>query len=191
MPSCPWGSRGAAREADLWDFCGARRRPSPAHVAGHSETWHSSLRWQVPAAKPAWLPAVDSAGELGSRPRLISGTPYRERQLTRPTASGVGHDAVVGAAGAGAAGARAVAAKHLRGGPAVEFHQISLGAVAVQPGVAEVVPEPVRVGVHSALAAAACDQLVDPGGGQRLPAARAQPQLRPPGLRVRGAGADV
>ena len=58
--------------------------------------------------------------------------------------SGVGHDAVVGAAGAGAAGAGAVAAEHLRGGPAVEFHQVSLGAAAVQPGVAEVVPEPVR-----------------------------------------------
>jgi hypothetical protein len=23
MPSCPWGSRGAARDADLWDFVGS------------------------------------------------------------------------------------------------------------------------------------------------------------------------
>src|SRR6266436_5806352 len=29
---------GAARNADLWDFCGARRRPSPALAAGHTGT---------------------------------------------------------------------------------------------------------------------------------------------------------
>src|ERR1035441_5494176 len=101
------------------------------------------------------------------------------------------HDAVVGAAGAGAAGAGAVAAEHLGGGPAVEFHQVSLGAAAVEPGVAEVVPEPVRAGVHAALLAAAGGHLVDAGGGQRLPVAHAQPQLRPPRLRVPGPGADV
>jgi hypothetical protein len=67
----------------------------------------------------------------------------------------VGHDAVVGAAGAGAAGAGAVAAQHLRGGPAVEFHQVPLRAAAVQPGMAEVVPEPVRPGIHPGLPAAA------------------------------------
>src|SRR5271165_4133750 len=83
----------------------------------------------------------------------------------RVVASGVGHDAVVGAAGAGAAGAGAVADEHLRGGPAVEFHQLSLGPAAVEPGVAEVVPEPVRIGVHVALAAAAGDHLVDDDGG--------------------------
>jgi hypothetical protein len=37
----------------------------------------------------------------------------------------VGHDAVVGAAGAGAAGAGAVPAKHLRGGPAAQLHQVA------------------------------------------------------------------
>jgi hypothetical protein len=57
----------------------------------------------------------------------------------------VGHDAVVGAAGAGGAGAGAVTAQHLRGGPAVQLHQVALGPAAVQPGVAEMVPEPVRV----------------------------------------------
>src|SRR5208337_1201063 len=95
------------------------------------------------------------------------------------------------AAGAGAAGAGAVAAENLRGGPAVEFHQVSLGSAAVQPGVAEVVPEPVRVGVDSALAAAAGDHLVDAGGGQRLPVAGPEPQLRLVRLRMAGAGADV
>ena len=68
---------------------------------------------------------------------------------------GVVHDAVVGAAGAGGAGAGAVAAEHLRGGPPVEFHQVALGAAAVEPGVAEVVPEPVREGADAALAPAA------------------------------------
>ena len=29
---------GAARNAYLWDFCGARRRLPKAHVAGHPET---------------------------------------------------------------------------------------------------------------------------------------------------------
>jgi hypothetical protein len=53
------------------------------------------------------------------------------------------------------------------------------------------VPEPVWVQVDSALPAAAGDHLVDAGGGQRLPVAGSQPQLRPPGLRVPGAGAQV
>ena len=101
------------------------------------------------------------------------------------------HDAVVAAASAGAAGAGAVPGEHLRGGPAVEFHQVAFGSAAVQPGVAEVVPEPVRVGGHPALPAAAGDDLVDAGGGERPAAVHAEPQLRPPGLRVPGAGAQV
>jgi hypothetical protein len=52
------------------------------------------------------------------------------------------HDAVVAAACPGAAGAGAVAAEHLRGGPAVQLHQIPLGTAPVEPGVAEVMPEP-------------------------------------------------
>jgi hypothetical protein len=52
---------------------------------------------------------------------------------------------VVGAAGAGGAGAGAVAVEHLRGGPAVELHQVPLGAAPIELGVAEVMPEPVRV----------------------------------------------
>src|SRR5690348_14682714 len=101
------------------------------------------------------------------------------------------HDAVVAAAGAGAAGAGAVAGEHLGGGPAVEFHEVPFGAAAVQPGVAEMVPEPVRVHPHPALPAAAGDDLVDAARGQRSPAVYAEPQLRPPGLRVPGAGPQV
>ena len=57
--------------------------------------------------------AVVSAGIAGRRHRRRS--------------SGVVHDAVVGPAGTGAAGAGAVAGEHLRGGPAVQFHQVGFG----------------------------------------------------------------
>ena len=108
-----------------------------------------------------------------------------------PGSGAVVHDAVVAAAGAVAAGAGAVPREHLRGGPAVQLHQVPFGSAAVEPGMAEVVPEPVRIGGHAALAAAAGDDLVDPGGSERPAAARAKPQLGPPGLRVPGAGAQV
>src|SRR6266702_2952548 len=104
---------------------------------------------------------------------------------------GVVHDAVVVAAGAGAAGAGAVQAEHLRGRPSVEFHQVTLRPAAVQPGVAEMVPEPVRVDIHPALPTAAGDHLVDAAGGQRPPVADPEPQLRPVRLRVPGADAEV
>src|ERR1017187_1945324 len=113
------------------------------------------------------------------------------RYASWPGSGGVVHDAVVAAAGAGAAGAGAVAGEHLGGGPAVEFHLVAFGSAAVGPGVAEVVPGPVRVGGHAALAAAAGDDLVDAGGGERPAAVDAGPQLGPPGLRVPGAGAQV
>jgi hypothetical protein len=101
------------------------------------------------------------------------------------------HDAVVAASGSGAAGAGAVAAEHLRGGPAVELHQVTFGAAAVQPRVAEVVPEPVREHLDAALAPAADDDLVDPAGGHRAAVVDAEPQLRPVCLGVPGADADV
>ena len=53
------------------------------------------------------------------------------------------------------------------------------------------VPEPVRVRGHPALAAAAGDDLVGAGGGKRPPVADAQPQLRPVRLRVAGPGPQV
>src|SRR5215469_3585439 len=95
----------------------------------------------------------------------------------------VAHDAVVGAAGAGAAGAGAVAAQHLRGAPAVQFHQVAFGPATVEPGVAEMMPEPVRVHAYPALPATADDHLVDPVRGHQPPVIDAQPQLRAPGLR--------
>ncbi len=92
-----------------------------------------------------------------------------------PGSGAVVHDAVVAAAGAGAAGAGAVPGEHLWGGPAVQLHQVPFGSATVEPGMAEVVPEPVRVGGHAALAAPAGDDLVDPGGSERPAAARAYP----------------
>src|SRR5271157_1792791 len=91
----------------------------------------------------------------------------------------------------GAAGAGAVAAEHLRGGPSVELHEVALGAAPVEPGVAEVVPEPVRVHVDAALAAAPDDDLVDPAGCHGPPVADPEPQLRPVRLGVPGADAEV
>src|SRR5262249_11863521 len=61
----------------------------------------------------------------------------------------------------------------------------------VQPGVAEVVPEPVRPGIDAALPAAASDHLVDPVRGHRPAVAHPQPKLRPPRLRVPGPDAKV
>jgi hypothetical protein len=87
----------------------------------------------------------------------------------------VGHDAVVAAAGSGAAGAGAVAAEHLRGGPAVAFHQVALGAAAVQPGVAEVMPEPVREHLDAALPSPPDDDLIDPAGVKSDELASADP----------------
>jgi uncharacterized membrane protein len=40
-------SVGAARKADLWDFCGGTRRPSPAHATGYSETWDPGFLGQI------------------------------------------------------------------------------------------------------------------------------------------------
>ena len=40
----------------MWDFCGVRRGPSAAHVAGHSEAWDSGFRGRFAAER-----SVDSA----------------------------------------------------------------------------------------------------------------------------------
>src|SRR6516162_5099532 len=101
------------------------------------------------------------------------------------------HDAVVAAACPCAAGAGAVAAQDLPGGPAVQLHQVAFCAAAVEPGVAEVMPEPVREHLDAAFAAAAGDDLVDAAGGHRAPVVYSEPQLRPVGLGVPGADADV
>src|SRR6202035_3212712 len=63
----------------------------------------------------------------------------------------------------------------------------SLGSSALT----EMVPEPVRPRVQAALAAPAGDHLVDLAGVHGPAVADAQPQLRPPCLRVPGAGTDV
>ena len=151
------------------------------------------------------VPTAGAAWRVGG-PRPCRGRRHRVARV-RPAGSGahagvagrhrgrrsggVVHDAVVAAAGTGAAGAGAVPCQHLRGGPAVQLHQVPFGSAAVQPGVAEIMPEPVRVGSHAALPAAAGHDLVDAGRGQRPPVAGAQPQLRPVRLGVPGAGPQV
>src|SRR5271166_860902 len=102
----------------------------------------------------------------------------RQPRALSPGESAAGsavHDAVVVAAGAGAAGAGAVPGEHLRGGPAVQFHQVARGAAAVEPGMAEMVPEPLRVHRDPRLLPFPRDELVDPGRGQRIPPVRPQP----------------
>ena len=87
----------------------------------------------------------------------------------------VPHDEVVVAACPRAARAAAVPLEHLRGRPAVQLHQVTLRPAALQPGMAEVVPEPVRVHPHARPVAAPPDYLVDPVTGQRAAAARPEP----------------
>jgi hypothetical protein len=70
-------------------------------------------------------------------------------------------------------------------------HEVALGTVVVEPGVAEVVPEPVREHLDAALSATPDDDLVDPAGCHRAPVAGPEPQLRPVRLGVPGPDADV
>jgi hypothetical protein len=97
----------------------------------------------------------------------------------KPRLRAVLHDAVVGAAGASRAGTRTVAGQHLRGTPPVQLHQVPLRPAPVQPRVAEMMPEPVRIYLHPALASPAGDDLVDPGRGQRPAEGLSRPM--PPG----------
>src|ERR1039457_1367389 len=112
-----------------------------------------------------WLGARGDKAQAPARPVLAPGAGVAGG--ARVSAGAVVHDAVVGAAGSGAAGAGTVAAEHLGGGPAVELHQVALGAAAVQPGMAEVVTEPVREDIDAAFAAPSGDHLVDAAGGHR------------------------
>jgi len=133
----------------------------------------------------------DAALPPDAKARLAPKGPYamRRRVPGANRTSGTGmetplwatfHDAVVGATRPGAASAGAVTAEHLRRRPAVQLHQVPLGAAAVQPGVAEVMPEPVRPGIHPGLPAPAGDHLVYPVRGHRPPVVHPQPQLQPP-----------
>jgi hypothetical protein len=63
------------------------------------------------------------------------------------------HDQVIVAARPHPARTAALPFQHLRGRPAVQLHQVTLRPSPVQPGMAEVVPEPVRVHPHPQLPA--------------------------------------
>src|SRR6266702_1355774 len=125
--------------------------------------------------RPAGSPAPSRNARSPPLRRTIRNPPFPQHtspestKAAGPRGSGaVVHDPVVGTAGSCGAGAGAVAGEHLRGTPAVQRHQVSFRAAAVQPGVAEMVPKAVRVHLHAAFPAAPLDHLVDPAGGRKV-----------------------
>jgi len=103
MPGCAAECRrvrgipvGRARDADLWDFCGARRRPSPARQHGHSGTWDPGFRGQIRGcAGVVW-----SAASCCSRPFTVSMkvtfTVAMRRHGGNPAGRGAGRVGVAG-----------------------------------------------------------------------------------------------
>jgi hypothetical protein len=65
-------SVGMVRIADLWDFCGARRRSSAAHVAGHLETWAPASGSRFAAEPRGWL-ASSAGGARNGFPNVRPG----------------------------------------------------------------------------------------------------------------------
>ena len=124
MPSCPWGARGGGPERRLvgflWGPQGLRRLMRPTDQGLRAAAWGAGSGLGPSSWQP-WLAGLpDSADLRWGCPALLLGRclPGRGASRGRPgrrlaAVSGVGHDAVVGAAGAGAAGAGAVAAEHL------------------------------------------------------------------------------
>jgi hypothetical protein len=103
-----------------------------------------NAQFRTPQFKDAKRPAAEhSGGYLRLRALLVELAGDGGFPLTGGLWV-VGHDAVVGAPGACAAGAGAVAGEHLRGRPSVQLHQVTFLPAAFQPGMAEVMPEPVR-----------------------------------------------
>ena len=102
-PAWPWSSLRRAGPVCTWWLLRSRQSRG------------RGIRWMFGRGGAGGAGVVDAAARGGLR----SGR--------------VGHDAVVVAAGSGAAGAGAVAAEHLRGGPAVQLHQVTLSAAVVQP----------------------------------------------------------
>ena len=105
-----------------------------------------SLRAQAPQWPLARMAPAEAGRQTAAyRTAFVAQVDARRRLPAVAALSAAVHDAVIGAAGPRAAGAGAVPEQHLGPGPAVQLHQVALRAAAVQPGVAEVVPEPVRV----------------------------------------------
>ena len=65
---------GAARDADLWDFCGARRRPSRAHTVSPFRDFGLWLRGMFHG--PACVPGRWQPGRLGCRGRPDLGSSW-------------------------------------------------------------------------------------------------------------------
>ena len=121
MPSCPWDVCGGGPGGGLVGFLWGTLKAFGGPRGWSSQTWDRGFhgagsRWSPALLGAAVLPGLSSSlicwGQLipghaggAARPGPV---PAWSRLV-----SGVGHDAVVGAAGAGAAGAGAVAAEHL------------------------------------------------------------------------------
>src|SRR5271166_535255 len=172
---------------------GIPRRPA-AWTAGAAASVRS---WSCPSreAHHPQLVVLEPEDSQASRGTISSWIDSSPADMTRPrrsaTAGSVAqgpviearpwpgltvHDAVIGTPGPGGAGTGTVPGQHLRGDPAVQLHQVPLRPAAVQPGAAEMMPEPVRVDIHAGLLAAPLDHLVDSLGAHRPPVAGAEPQ---------------
>ena len=125
--------RGVIGEGELMDGPFGPRRVTYADYTASGR----SLDFIEDFIRDAVLPRYANT-HTGSSSTGLATTRLREdaRRIIRDAVGGlrlgrVLHDAVVAAACPGAAGARAVAAEHLRGGPAVELHEVALGAAVV------------------------------------------------------------
>ena len=105
MPSCPWEPCGDGPERGLVGF-----------LWGRPEAFGGSPNLSFRDFRPCLIEADSRLGPGGWQPVLPSrpsAHPGGGRVTAKTAVLGVGHDAVVGAAGAGATGAGAVAAEHL------------------------------------------------------------------------------
>src|SRR5450755_1468114 len=117
-------------------------------------------------------PRAPPADSINASPSGLQPTPPSPGQIHGRNRGGlpgsVPHDEVIVAACPRAARAAAVPLEHLRGGPAVQLHQVTLRASAIQPGMAEVMPEPVRVQPQPGrllMPGTDAEVAVDPAGG--------------------------
>ena len=124
------------REALRAWLAGKSERAVAAQAGVDRKTSRRYVRAAVAAGLPCPGATLTPHRRLGHLRVRGGGEAQSRRFLPR-----VVHDAVVAAAGAGSCGAGAVPGEHLRGGPAVQLHQVPLGATAVQPGVAEVIKD--------------------------------------------------
>ena len=127
--------------------------------------------------------ARGAAADAVRPPRILVLTPGHTACGLMAASRAAFHDAVIGTACPRAARAGTVPEQHLRGRPAVQLHQVALCTAPVQPGMTDMVTEPMRIHRDAALAAAPDHHLVDPVGRHRRPV-HSEPEFRPVRLGV-------